>query len=225
MNHNFYCVLDLETTSKYPSTTQIVQIASLMINPYKLEIVPGSEFQSLVNPIWEENIAKQYKLDIMDPGAETKHGKTREILKNAPSIESVWKNFVTYISQYGSGWRAPIFCGLNIKNFDYPILERVMKSKENGWGFGPLNKEGRQGIFHPVYSLDIMDQSFMFQEQNRDVNSLSADNFIRGYLGYSKGCAHDAISDVEMSCEYFIRNMKFIRECVKGIEWKGCLSE
>jgi len=225
MNYRDFICIDFETTSKYSSTTQPVQIAAVAIHGRKLEIKPGTEFQSLIRPIFDEEECKRLNLDPLTDDAISKHGKTREMLENAPSLKSVWQNFTQYCKQFNTGtsnFTAPIATGYNIKNFDMPIVQRICASEP--YKYGPVNKEGKQDLFSIITSVDMFDFMFAFFENNQEVNSLSADNLIRGYMGYSKGTAHDAMSDVMMTAELFCRTMHMMRRVMSKNDLKGAFA-
>lgn len=223
MNYKSFIVFDFETSSADPTRTQPVQIAAVAIHSRKLEIIPGSEFESLMKPIFDEDECEKLGLDPLQPGAVAVHGKTREILEDAPETESVWRNFVDYVNQYnykGNSFTAPIAVGYNIKNFDNPIVKRLCMS--DPYNFGPIDKKFKtQGIFNPITSIDVYDQMFTLFENDKDVNSLSADNLIRKHMGYAKGTAHDAMSDVIMTAEVFIRYQKMIRGIAAKKDFKN----
>lgn len=222
MNYRDFICVDFETTSKYASTTQPVQIAAVVIHGRKLEVKPGTEFQSLIRPIFDEDECKRLNLDPLTDDAVSKHGKTREMLENAPSLKSVWQNFTEYCKQFNIGtsnFTAPIATGYNIKNFDLPIVQRICASEP--YKYGPVNKEGKQDLFSIINSIDMFDFMFAFFENNQEVNSLSADNLIRGYMGYSEGTAHDAMSDVMMTAELFCRSMHMMRRVMSKNDLKG----
>lgn len=226
MNYRDFIVFDFETTSKYPDTTQPVQIAAVVVHGRKLEIKPNSEFQSLIKPVFDEKKCEKLKIDPLEPGAVAIHGKTEEILKKAPSLKSVWSNFTDYVNEYNfkkSSWYAPIAVGHNIRGFDLPIVHRICCQEP--WGYGPKDKEGRrQSLFNPINIVDTMDMMFSCFENNKEVNSLSNDNLVRGYMGYSKGQAHDAMSDVMMSAELFCRTQKMFRGFVAKKKFKGAFA-
>ena len=212
MNYRDYIVYDFETTSANPHTTQPVQIAAVVVHGRKLEIKEGSEFQSLMKPYMTEETCKKHGVDILEDGAVAVHGKTEEILKKAPSTKSVWTNFTEYVKQYnfkGSNFTAPICVGYNIKGFDNIIVDRLCTKAP--YNFGPSDNKGRPDLFNRIHSLDMLDFMFAFFENDKGVNSLSADNLIRGHMGYSKGTAHDAMSDVIMTAELFCRSMRMLR--------------
>lgn len=226
MNYRDFIVYDFETTSANPNTTQPVQIAAIAIHGRKLEIKEGSEFQSLMKPVFCPKECKKLNIDPLEAGAVAVHGKTEEILMDAPSTESAWKNFTDYVNQYnfkGGNWGAPISVGYNIKGFDSVIVHRLCTQKP--YKFGPIDeKRGEQNLFNRIHSIDLLDFMFAFFENNKDVNSLSADNLIRGYMGYSSGQAHDAMSDVIMTAELFCRTMRMLRSTASRKNFKNAFT-
>lgn len=214
MNYRDYIVYDFETSSANPKMTQPVQIAAVVVHGRKLEIKTGSEFESLMKPIFDEDECKKLNLDPLEDGAVAVHGKTQEILEKAPSAQAVWKNFADYVAEYnykGTNFTAPISVGYNIKSFDSVIVDRLCCREP--YKFGPIHaKKDCQDLFNVIHSIDMLDFMFAMFENNKEVNSLSADNLIRGYMGYEdKGQAHDAMSDVIMVAELFCRTMKTMR--------------
>lgn len=227
MNYRDFICYDFETTSANPYRTQPVQIAAVVIHGRKLEIKAGSEFQSLIKPIFDKEQCQKLGLDPLEDGAVAVHGKTEEILQSAPSVESVWKNFTDYVNQFnfkGSNWSAPISVGYNIKGFDSIIVNRLCSQAP--YKFGPIdNKRGEQDLFNRIHSIDMLDFMFALFENNKDVNSLSADNLVRGYMGYSRGKAHDAMDDVIMTAELFCRVMKMLRSTASRKNFKNAFED
>ena len=60
MNYRDYVVYDFETTSANPHKTQPVQIAAVVIHGRQLKIKPGSEFESLMKPVFDEEECENY---------------------------------------------------------------------------------------------------------------------------------------------------------------------
>lgn len=225
MNYRDFICYDFETTSASPLTTQPVQIAAVAIHGRKLTIKPGSEFNSLMKPVMDEDECERLGIDALQDGAVAVHGKTAEMLEEAPSMKSVWENFTEYVNQYnykGSNWTAPVSVGYNIRGFDSIIVDRLC-SKEP-FNYGPVNKKrGGQGLFNNIHMVDMLDFMFSMFENNKEVNSLSADNLIRGYMGYEDkvGQAHDALSDVIMVAELFCKVQKMLRYTASRKKFKG----
>lgn len=226
MNYRDYAIFDTETTSANPLKTQPCSLACVMVHGRTLEIKPGSEFNSYINVITDQDECDRLELDKMQEGATKVHGLTEEFLSTAPSLKTVWSNFVDYTKEYnfrGTDFTAPVAVGYNIRNFDLPIVERIC-SKEP-WNYGPKSEKFPRGnVLHPIYAIDVMDLMFTFFENSKEVNSLSADNLIRNFLGYSKGTAHDAMSDVIMVAELFCKTMRMIRGVCKNRKFKGSMT-
>ena len=224
MNYKDYICYDFETTSADPFKTQPVQIAAVVIHGRKLDIKPGSEFNSLMKPIFDEDECQKLGIDPLQDGAVAVHGKTQEILETAPSAKSVWENFTEYVNQHnykGTNFTAPVSVGYNIRGFDSIIVNRLCS--EQPYNYGPINKKrGGQDIFNRIHMIDMLDIMFSLFENNKNVNSLSADNLIRGYMGYKdKGHAHDALSDVLMVAELFCKVQRMLRYTASKRNFKG----
>lgn len=226
MNYRDFLCFDFETTSANPLRTQPVQIAAVAIHGRKLEIKKGSEFQSLMKPYLTQEECDEHGVDIMEDGALAVHGKTPEMLEEAPSTEAVWTNFTEYAKQYNyksSNFTAPIPVGYNITGFDNIIVDRLCTKEP--YNFGPVGKKGKQDVFNNIHSLDMLDFMFTMFENDKDVHSLSADNLIRGHMGYSKGRAHDAMSDVMMTAELFCKVMRMLRTLASRKNFRNAFEE
>lgn len=213
MNYSNIVIWDLETTSVDTNTAQIVQIGAVAVDGRRLEIIPNSEFNILVKPLYGLEAARANLQELTDATIKI-HGKTEDMLnKNGVSIEAAIENFESYVRSYSSGsgkWNLPISSGYNIINYDHKILNRV------------LNATKRSSFFHPSAIIDVMQIMFLFFENDKNVKSLSADNLIRGYMGYSKGKAHDALSDVIMCAEVMCKSLRLIRNATQKTKFEGC---
>lgn len=227
MNYRDYLLLDFETTSKFAHTTQPVQLAAVVIHGRKLQIKKGSEFNSLIRPVFDEDKCRELNLDPLTDEAISKHGKTRDMLENAPDLKSVWSNFVNYVNQHNynkTAWNAPIMIGYNSENFDYKIIHRICC--EEPWKFGPRDETyNSQSLFQPITRIDLMTTMFHLFENNKDVKSLSADNLLRGYMGWEDTVAHahDALADVMMCAEVFCKTQRLFRDFVAEYDFKDIL--
>lgn len=220
ISKSIYIVTDFETGSRNPYTTQPIEIASIAVNPRTLEIVPNSEFVSLIKPL-DDKEALDAGLDPIDDEALKVNGKTREALEKAPPIKSVWKQYMNYISNYnmsGREWDAPVMVGFNNNGFDDIIIDRICTKKP--WALGPVyEKRGCQGLFHPIVNIDIMKMAHPWFESNSDLKTISMDN-LRAYFGMSFGGAHEALQDVKDEAEIFIRLMKLTRKFAQRVTFK-----
>lgn len=223
MNRNFLCVFDFETGSKFANKTQVTQIAALILEPRKLEIVEGGVFNTEVCPIFDDEKATALGLDPVSDEALNITQKTKAQLLTAPSIDVVWKDFVAFISRYkvagNSSWSNPIPVGYNITNFDMPIINRLCKQ------YGPYdNNYGVQNLFHPVNQVDIFFDIWRWTDNVKinDNNSKSLDS-VRDWLGMSKDGAHDALNDVIDCAEIIKRFMYKYRDMYKQTKFKDAL--
>lgn len=224
INYNKICVFDFETDGSDPKECSPVQIAALIIDPIKLEIVPNSEFNIFFKPeVLEKNKDHVYTTDILDFHAKVKGCSKDSILaewNNYPSQEQSWKMFINYLDLYHSKsskksqFSAPIPAGYNIHRFDLKIIDRLSVK------YGNTNKEGTSNIFFPRDTLDIMNLIFYWFEYNNDLKNYTLDTF-RDYVGLSKEGAHDALKDVKDCAEILMRFLKLHRNLSKKIKFKN----
>ena len=165
-NFQKICVFDLETDGCNPDKCSPVQIAALMIDPVKLEIIKDSKFNINLKPEALE-LNKNYDYDdsdVLDFHAKVRSCSKADILKSwqtNPNQDQGWKMFISYLELYhtrSSGkkscFTAPIAAGYNINRFDLRITERLSLKYNN------LNKEGRSSLFYPRDVLDLMNMVF-----------------------------------------------------------------
>lgn len=218
------CVFDFETDGSNPEVCSPVQLAAVIIDPVKLEIIPDSEFNVKCKPeLMEKNNDYRYETDIIDFHARVKGCSQEDIYsewKNYPSQDVAWQSFITYLEKYHCGNRkkksmfsAPIASGYNINRFDMKIINRLCHKYKN-----IDTKESNPNIFYPRDVLDIMNLVFYWFE-NSDLKSYSLDN-MREHLGINKDGAHDALKDVKDCAEILIRFLRLHRNLSSKIKFK-----
>jgi DNA polymerase III epsilon subunit-like protein len=219
------CVFDLETDGSDPETCSPVQIAAVIIDPNKLEIVKDSEFNISIKPeLLEQNPEYAYNdTDILDFHAKVRGSTKENILdswKQYQKQEHGWNMFVSYLEMYHtrsskkSFFTAPIAAGYNINRFDLKIIDRLSKKYNN------LNKEGRSALFYPRDVIDMMNLIFYWFEGNNELKNYTLDN-LRDYLGISKDGAHDALKDVKDTANILIRFLRLHRNLSSKIKFKA----
>lgn len=225
MNHNTIIFLDFETGSRNAYKTQPIQLAAVAIHSRRLEIIEGSEFNSLMRPYPDEECDK-LGLDCIEDGALKVNGKTREEIEIAPSPKAVWGKFVDYVNSFNykkSIWTAPICAGFNNNGFDDIIINRLCGYEP--YKFGPFdNTFCKQGLFHPINNIDLMKIVFNWFENNQELRSMSMDN-LRDYLGMSKENAHDALQDVKDGANVLIKFMKLHRTFSEKVRFKNAFGQ
>lgn len=224
-NFQKICVFDLETDGANPDICSPVQIAAIMIDPVRLEIIKDSEFNIQLKPsILEEKPSYSYEdSDVLDFHAKVKSCSKDEVLlswNKSQKQDQGWKMFISYLEMYHtrserkSCFTAPIAAGYNINRFDLRIIDRLSIKYNN------LNKEGRSNIFYPRDVIDLMNMVFYWFEGNNELKNYTLDN-VREYFGLSKEGAHDALKDVKDTAELLIRFMKLHRNVANKVKFKG----
>jgi DNA polymerase III epsilon subunit-like protein len=220
------CVFDLETDGANPDLCSPVQIAAVMVDPMKLEIIEDSEFNITVKPlILEEKPDYSYAdSDVLDFHAKVRGSTKDKILeswKEYQKQEHGWNMFISYLEMYHirsnskkSCFSAPIAAGYNINRFDLRIIERLSQKYNN------LNKEGRSSLFYPRDVIDIMNLVFYWFEGNNELKNYTLDN-LRDYLGIDKEGSHDALKDVKDTANILIRFLKLHRNLSNKIKFKS----
>ena len=224
-NFQKICVFDLETDGANPEICSPVQIAAIMVDPIKLEIIPNSELNINLKPeAIQDNPEYCYAdSDVLDFHAKVRGSSKEEILKSWHAYQKQeigWKMFVSYLDMYHtrsskkSCFSAPIASGFNINRFDLKIIDRLSVKYKN------LNKEGRSSLFYPRDVIDVMNVLFYWFEGNNELKNYTLDNF-RDYLGIDKEGAHDALTDVKDTAQIMIRFLRLHRNLGKKVKFKG----
>ncbi len=210
------CFLDFETGSLNPNTTQPLELAAVMIDPRKLEIIPDSLFHAKIKPV-DDDIAIAKELDTVQKTALAVNHITLEELQDCPSEEEVWHSFVKYIYQWNpskNNFNAPLASGFNINNFDMKIVNRLCE-----W-YGPWDKKReQQRLFNPMQIIDLRDITWLINENNPEIERNSFDA-LRAWLGLSADGSHSAQVDVMQGAELLCRLMKWIRTCAAKTDFK-----
>lgn len=228
-NNQKICVFDLETDGSNPDTCSPVQIAAIMVDPKKLEIIPDSEFNISIKPeILETQPEYAYAdSDVLDFHAKVRGCDKETILeswKQHQKQSNGWALFTSYLDMYHirttkkSCFSAPIAAGYNIYKFDLRIIDRLSKKYNN------LNKEGRSNLFYPRDTIDLINMVFYWFEGNSELKNYTLDN-LRDYLGIDKEGAHDALKDVKDTAEILIRFLRLHRNLSNKVKFKSAFTK
>ena len=224
---NKICVFDLETDGANPNECSPVQIAAVIVDPVKLEIVKDSEFNIMMKPEkMEENPSNEYDNDILNFHAKVRNCQQKDIIElwqNSMSQKQAWGLFTGYLEKYHSRstrkneFSAPIASGYNINRFDLKIINRLAIK------FKSVTKEENNNIFYPRDVLDLMNLIYYWFMYVDDVKSISLDN-MRDYFAISKENAHDALKDVKDCANILIRFLKLHKSLSAKIQFKGAFN-
>ena len=166
-----------------------VQLGAVVVDLRKKVVIPDSQFNIDIRPptIDDENYIKDHHDTIKwHCGIQ---GKTEEEVvarwKNGMPEEAAWSEFLKYVESHGKSYqRKPIQGGMNIRNFDMKINDRLHK---------------RYKTKNPFWARDVYDIqdlfAYYFLYSNHPPKNYKLDT-VRDYLQMSKANAHDALQDV-----------------------------
>lgn len=237
---NYICVYDFETDGKKPETCEPVQIASCMIHPHTLDIVPDSEFTSFMRPLGidDEDYYESHKDTIawhagnyIDEFGDMEEGPREEAIKSiyqkwkdAPSQSQVWGDFCQYLLKYNNNqsrrawWTAPIRGGHNIIKFDDVITKRLCAR------YNQLTKDGETKIFYPRDVIDAQHLCFFWFENLPEPTAYNM-AVLREFFGMEEWGAHDALNDVKDSSVIIQKFMRLFRATAAKVKFKGAMSK
>jgi len=220
MNH--FCVFDFETDMLDTSKCGISQMACVMIDPYNLEIISGSEFFSKVRPV---DIDKPDYLCSERQKTINWHCRERNIdqqtllkeWRDSPSEDVVWPQFVNHVGLYNKDARkakkfAPIPAGINIINFDLPIANRLNTTYK-------ISK-----LFYDYEPMDLRFLANIWLRWDTSLSSRSMDT-LRKYFSMQTANAHNALVDVRQEAILISKFLKLHKELFKKINFRNSLKD
>lgn len=234
MIRNYVVFRDYETGSKNKFKTQPVQIAAVIINLQRLEVVEDSLFESLIQPEFDEDKCAKLGIDPLESEALSKNNIDIEDLKDAPPEKLVWEQYQKYLKEYnlkgndGGKWDAPIVAGFNNRNFDDHIDLRLCNK------YGPkLDDFGGWSLYHPLHNFDLFNivATFFHPMDFGNRGSFSMDT-CREYFGYKTENAHKADVDVIQGADLLLRFLRLTKLMLTGeldlpkgkrIKFKNCV--
>lgn len=209
---------DWETGSRNKYKCQPIQLAAVVIDTRRLEIIKDSVFESTLLPEFDDEKCLELGIDPLQDEALKVNGFTREELKDAPHPKLVWEQYCDYLKDYnvkgrdGSKWDAPAIGGYNNNNFDDVIDVRMCEK------YGPnLDDYGGWSLYHPFYNFDtqLLVQNFFHATKINNNDSISMDA-MREFFGYKTEGAHNAAVDVTQGADLLIRFLKLTKALVNG---------
>ncbi len=218
MNFRKIVVYDFETDKIDPYECEPVQIAALVLDARKLEIVPDSEFNSMMRPTGitgKKYLEDSKRMDTIKWHAGIKDCSVEDIIeewKKAPNQKLVWEKFSNHINKFNPKkqvFTAPISAGMNIREFDNVILERLNKKYDIKTMFWKRDK------------VDILDFCFSWFENLDDAPKNYKMDTLREYFGMSNENAHDALQDVRDSAAIIKKFISLHRSVSKKVKFKN----
>jgi DNA polymerase III epsilon subunit-like protein len=221
-NKKTIVVFDLETDSTDPSICNIVQIGAVAINPIKLEIIPDSEFNIRVKPpgIEKPEYITEQISDTINFHARVMNITREDVIatwKRGADTRFAWGLFSDYINKHNptkSMHTAPIAAGVNLKDFDLIIADRLNA------------KYGVNTMFNGRDKVDLKDMIFLWFEGLTFGPVNYKMDTLRQFFKMETDGGHDALKDVRDEAELIIRFMKLHRECASKVTtWKELSDE
>lgn len=221
-NSNTFVVFDLETSGPNPVTAQPLELAAVAVHSRSLNIIPGSEFCTLIRPTDVDSVSDEaLSINKLCVG----EGKTgglpynpdRDTLK-APPLDIVWDQFAAYLKKHNwknNSWGAPVPVGYNIIGYDLVIFDRVCRDLNKHW-----DKERQQNtLFNSFSKVDLMHTCWMFFEDDPKVPNIKLSTICE-LCGIPAANAHEALVDVKNSATLLIKFLNLHRRISKKIKWK-----
>lgn len=130
--------------------------------------------------------------------------------EEAPDQKYVWEQFNSYITKYNvkkSVWGAPVTGGMNIRDFDLKIVERLNQ------------KYSIDTMFWKRDVYDIQDFVGHWLVYRKDCPNNFKMDTLREYFGLSTENAHDALKDVEDEANIIVRFMKLHKTLCNSVSF------
>lgn len=206
-----FLVYDIETSGLRPEEgAEIIQIAAIPINFWDLEEHHAGRFEIILKPNNPDKatpeaikvIGKDLWEKALDSGIDQKVGL---------------ENFTKYVQKVNDGqstWTRPIRVGHNIKKFDNPFVDFWMDK------YGILKRNDYNELEGPwhFWSDDTMDLYRWLFAHIPSVENYKLDTCASILKIQRTSETHDAMEDVEITSQLFVRATKFIREMTRRMK-------
>ena len=201
-------VFDFETDSPDPKNANPVQLAALAINGLTLKPIRNAEFVSDCKPDGVDNddyLTEERKKTLAwhSKVQQVDQEKVLERWKNAPNEKMVWSEFHKFVNRFnkkGTSWFAPIQAGMNIRNFDCIIANRLNE------------KHKKKTCFFKRDVIDILEMAFYWFHDLEGGPSNNTMDTLRKWLKMpDRGKSHDALVDVRDEAVVIITFIQMFR--------------
>lgn len=202
MSHRNFIIYDTETTGLNPEEGhEITQLSAITLNGHNFQPHHVGPFNIFIKPQHPEKASKK--------ALEVARASFDKAMASGVPIKTALAHFNDYcakVNPSGKMMEKPIMVGHNEK-FDrkfinhYALETKLFKNLDDAnWG-------------HQV--LDTKDIMVILYESDLDVKQYNLDTAL-SLLGLARtGTSHDAMEDVELTAQLFVRYMQFFRRCRK----------
>ena len=251
MNYQDLIVYDFETTGVNPRRCQPIQLGAVAVHGRKLEIHKDSGFCSYIKPIFDLKECEAKGLDPISDEVFQKTGIKMEDIKDAPSLKTVWGQFVQYVDRFNykkGKWGAPVKAGMNIRSYDNIIVDRIagghLKKARNEldilldkgiidvevvkavkklepYGFGPWDEDRQEETLFYPGGNLDLRDVLWFWFENNTEVKSLAMDAMREYFGLETEGSHKADKDAEDVATLLIKFLKLHRHYGPKVKFKG----
>lgn len=202
MNNRNFIVYDTETSGLKPEDgAEIVQLAATAYNAHDLAPHPAGEFHILLKPNFPEK-ASPDAINII--GEDLWIRAQKEGVDQKIGLQAFCE-YVTRVNDSRQWATKPILAGHNL-DFDMNMWEFWAKH------YGVI-KDFNKAPYASHIKLDTMDMMFSLFENDPDVVNYKLDTCLGIFKMKRTGDTHDALEDVRLTGQLFVRYMKFQRLC------------
>jgi len=210
-NKRNFIIVDTETTGLDPTQGhEIVQLSAKAINAWDLTEHHAGTFNAYIKPQNPELASPEAIEKIGDVWTKA----TQEGLQPKVVFEEFVK-WVESVNDNNNWYSRPTLVAHNM-SFDMKFIEYWFQH----YKVLTLNDKGELDIPWSRITLDTVNILFSIFESDASVSDMKLDTFLEKMGLTRKSDTHDALEDVELLSQIFVRSLKFLRECRKRMRVK-----
>lgn len=211
-NKRNFIVFDTETTGLDPlSGHEIVQLSAIAINAWNLEIHHAGTFNALIKPQNPE-VAEAKAIDVIGDVWT----KANEEGLHPKVVFEEFVKWVESVNDNNNWYSRPMMVAHNL-DFDIKFINywfnkyKILSTNDKGEIDTPWSKIG----------IDTMTIFFSMFESDASITDIKLDTILEKLGLARKSADHNALEDVELLSQAFVRSLKFLRECRKRMRVKS----
>jgi len=232
INFNNICVFQFDMDGRNPWDDSPIKLSAIMIDPRKLEIIDGSEFFSIIQPLdikmtmlnedeEEEDYYTRHKdvIDAMAKAEVSTPDKIIERLEKAQEADWVWHEWSEYLLRYNvdpvkrSQYGAPIPAGYNLFDKEWILMRRLARQ------FKDMDRNYSPKVFHPTHKFDAFLMCVNWLENLAEPQSYGFDT-IRPYFGMDP-----KRNELDNIARLVIRFLGMTRKHAEKVRFKNAFKE
>jgi DNA polymerase III epsilon subunit-like protein len=216
---------DTETWSLDIRSTELVELAAVVMDGESLEFIRGAEFQTYVRPLdWNNYHSGAVAVtgitpDMLRTGKHSKTGAAVNVMDRSAALQA----FDAFVKEYrvkGAGFGGcPVVGGKNIRHFDLPLLDRICRDEKIA------SKDGMNKFFDRKKVVDLEDLLWLwFQWRPEKPADFSMDE-LRNYFGLAAPDKHGALIDAQQEGLVIRQFLRLHRNLCPKVSFAGSMRE